>query len=33
MQGQIPRTLAERIVCDENILTEKPVIIVKPENK
>ena len=26
MQGQIPRTLAERIVCDENILTGKPVI-------
>ena len=26
MQGYIPRTLAERIVCDENILTGKPVI-------
>ena len=26
MQGQIPHTLAERIVCDENILTGKPVI-------
>ena len=26
MQGQIPRTLAERIVCGENILTGKPVI-------
>ena len=26
MQGHIPRTLAERIVCDENILTGKPVI-------
>ena len=26
MQGQIPRVLAERIVCDENILTGKPVI-------
>ena len=26
MQGQIPRTLAERIICDANILTGKPVI-------
>ena len=26
MQGQLPRTLAERIICDENILTGKPVI-------
>lgn len=26
MQGQIPPALAERIVCDENILTGKPVI-------
>ena len=26
MQGQIPHTLAERIVCDENVLTGKPVI-------
>ena len=26
MQGHIPRTLAERIVCDEDILTGKPVI-------
>ena len=26
MQGQIPYTLAERIVCDENILTGKPII-------
>ena len=26
MQGQLPHTLAERIVCDENILTGKPVI-------
>ena len=26
MQGHIPRTLAKRIVCDENILTGKPVI-------
>ena len=26
MQGRIPHTLAERIVCDENILTGKPVI-------
>ena len=26
MQGHIPQTLAERIVCDENILTGKPVI-------
>ena len=26
MQGQIPHTLAERIVCDKNILTGKPVI-------
>ena len=26
MQGYIPHTLAERIVCDENILTGKPVI-------
>ena len=26
MQGHIPHTLAERIVCDENILTGKPVI-------
>ena len=26
MQGQFPRTLAERIICDENILTGKPVI-------
>ena len=26
MQGQIPRILAERIVCDKNILTGKPVI-------
>jgi uncharacterized protein (DUF433 family) len=26
MQGHIPRKLAERIVCDEDILTGKPVI-------
>ncbi len=26
MQAYIPRTLAERIVCDEDILTGKPVI-------
>ena len=26
MRGHIPRILAERIVCDENILTGKPVI-------
>ena len=26
MPGQIPHTLAERIVCDKNILTGKPVI-------
>ncbi len=26
MRGQIPSTLAERIVCDANILTGKPVI-------
>lgn len=26
MQGHISHTLAERIVCDENILTGKPVI-------
>ncbi len=26
MQGQLPRTLAERIICDKNILTGKPVI-------
>ena len=26
MQAHISRTLAERIVCDENILTGKPVI-------
>lgn len=26
IQGHISRTLAERIVCDENILTGKPVI-------
>ena len=26
MQGYIPRTLAERTVCDEDILTGKPVI-------
>ena len=26
MKGQIPHTLAERIVCDKNILTGKPVI-------
>lgn len=26
MPGQIPHTLAERIVCDESILTGKPVI-------
>ena len=26
MQGHIPRTLAERIVCDENILIGKPAI-------
>ncbi len=26
MQGRIPHTLAERIICDANILTGKPVI-------
>lgn len=26
MQAHIPRTLAERIVCDKNVLTGKPVI-------
>lgn len=26
MQGQIPHSLAERIVCNENILAGKPVI-------